>query len=183
MFETGIILIVLAAIITAINVFITRKMIQRGNESAIEQVKINQERINELEVSSNLFSHSLHDLMDKYTDLLNDYSEIDEDVRKQIQAVEEKLNGQHDVNADLIATASSVRDNITTTIEALVIEKNKLIKRVDKVRADLEEIAKVKDSSKKRKLKYKLNLAMKSLHSEIAEYQKREKDILENIIP
>ncbi len=176
-----------AVVLTIINVLITRSIIRKNNEVAYEQVKINQERISELEVSSDLFSHSLHDLMDKYTDLLNDYSGIDEEVKQQIQAVEEKINAENNdsisANNTLVVTDNPARDNVAEIIEALVLEKNELIKKVDQVRAELELISEITDPTKKRKVKHKLSLAMKALQQDIAEYQKREKSILENIIP
>ncbi len=185
--ELLVIAIIIGAVVTIINVLITKSIIKNNNATAFEQMKINQERINELEVSSDLFSHSLHDLMDKYTDLLNDYSGMDEEVKQQIQAVEEKIKLQGSdatsTNNALVVTGSPVKDNVADTIEALVLEKNELIKKVDQVRTDLELIPNIADPIKKREVKHKLSLAMKMLQQEIAEYQKREKKILENIIP
>ncbi len=182
----GLAAFIAAAIFLIINILITKSLIKKNNETAFEQVKINQERINELEVSNDLFSHSLHDLMDKYTDLLNDYSNVDEAVKEQIQAVEAKIQAQTETsnqNNALVVTESPVVDNVTDSIEKLVLEKNALIAKVDQVRSDLELIQNIEDPQKKREVKQKLSLAMKMLQKEISEYQTKEKEVLNNIIP
>lgn len=167
-----------------INILITRSLIKKNNETALEQVKINLERINDLEVANDLFNHLLHDLIDKYTALFNDFTDYEENIQNQIKEFEENLkinSANHDVNAS--KSSSDISKNITKVIENLVEEKKILIKQVDQVRNDLENISALDDPQKKVEVKYKLSMTMKDLQLDIAEYQKREKEILKNIIP
>lgn len=172
-------IIIIITIIIICNYLITKRLIARNNYFELMQMKINHVRISRLEEANKTVSNSLDKLMEKYLELIEE-SQVENIIYQQANKPVLSEGGKQMLKQDFNHEDAAKAVDI---IEKLVAEKNVLIKSVDQVRIDLEMISSEQDPVKKRKEKKRLDARMKKLQAEISEYQIREKQLLENIIP